>query len=170
MSKKTFGILVLSASALVAVVIAAQPGAAKSTPAAAPKSAAAPAPAAPAPKQQKLIRVSTLNGVQANQEFQSNVQLVQAQRQQAIELNAQMEKETNAARKKELKADVDKLMALLNDNNQKMFKTYGFTLDRNYTIVIETAHVYMFVTDEEADKFEKEQAAKAAKEAAPKKK
>ena len=41
-----------------------------------------------------------------------------------------------------------------------MRKAYGFSLDRNYTLVVETAHVYMFVTDEEATKIE--QAEKAA--------
>ena len=39
-----------------------------------------------------------------------------------------------------------------------MRKTYGFSIDRNYTVVIETAHVYMFVTEEEAAQLE--QAAK----------
>jgi hypothetical protein len=123
----------------------------------------APAPAAaPAPQQQKLIRVGTLKTVEQNQEFQSNVQLLQAQRQQAVELNAAMEKETNATKKKELKTKVDELLAKLNENNDKMVKAYGFSLARNYTLVIETAHIYMLVTDEEAAKFEKEQAAAAA--------
>ncbi|MBI5766980.1 MAG: hypothetical protein HZA93_04245 [Verrucomicrobia bacterium] len=136
------------------------------------KAAPAPAPAA-APKQQKLIRVSTLNTVEANQQFQANVQLVQTQRQQAIELNARLEKEADPAKKKELKAQLDALMAKLNENHQLMVRTYGFSLERNYTIVPEVSHVYMFVSDEEAAKFEKEQkelAAKAEKEAAAKKK
>ena len=48
-----------------------------------------------------------------NREFQANVQLLQAQRQQAVELNSAMEKETNATKKKELKAKVDEMMAKL---------------------------------------------------------
>jgi len=124
---------------------------------------ATPAPAAPAAeKPQKLVRVSTLKTVEANREFQGNVQIMQAQRQAAVELNAAVEKETNAAKKKELKAKLDDTMAKLNENNQKMVKAYGFSLDRNYTLVIETAHVYMLVSDEEAAKIEKEQAAAAA--------
>jgi hypothetical protein len=51
-----------------------------------------------------------------------------------------------------------------------MAKAYGFSLDRTYTLVVETAHVYMFVSDEEAAKIEKEQAAAAAKEQAAAKK
>ena len=31
-----------------------------------------------------------------------------------------------------------------------MQKAYGFSLSRNYTMEIETAHIYMQVTDEEA--------------------
>ena len=125
---------------------------------------AAPAPAAPAAeKQQKLVRVSTLKTVEANQEFQTNVQKMQAQRQVAVELNNALEKETNAAKKKELKAKADEALATLNANNQKMVKAYGFSLDRNYTLVIETAHVYMLVSDEEAAKIEKEQAAATKK-------
>ena len=54
-------------------------------------------------------------------------------------------------------------MAKLNENNQLMIKTYGFSLERNYTIVPEVSHVYMFVTDEEAAKYEKEQKDAAAK-------
>lgn len=129
---------------------------------------AAPAPAAPAaPQQQKLVRVATLKSIEANREFQNNVQVLQAQRQQAVELNSALEKETNAAKKKELKAKVDELMAKLNENNEKMVKAYGFSLNRNYSMIVETSHIYMFVTDEEAAKFEKDQ---AAAEAAAKKK
>ena len=128
---------------------------------AASKSAAAPAADT---KQQKLVRVSTLNTIEANREFQTNVQLLQSQRQAAIEINAAHEKETDPAKKKELKSRLDAVIARLNENNDKMRKTYGFSIDRNYTVVIETAHVYMFVTDEEAAKIETAAKAEAAKQ------
>ena len=128
---------------------------------AASKSAAAPAADT---KQQKLVRVSTLNTIEANREFQTNVQLLQAQRQAVIELNAAHEKETNPSKKKELKSQADAILAKLNENNEKMRKTYGFSIDRNYTVVIETSHVYMFVTDEEAAKIEAAAKAEAAKQ------
>ncbi len=121
------------------------------------------APAAPAPKQQKLLKVSTLKTAEANREFQANVQLLQAQRQAAIQLNSEIEKETDAAKKKTLKGQLDALMAKLNENNEKMRNAYGFSLDRNYTLEIETAHVYMLVTDEEAAKIEAAQKAAATK-------
>jgi hypothetical protein len=129
---------------------------------AAPAGTNPPAPA-PAEKQQKLIRISTLNTIEANREFQANVQLLQAQRQALIELNAAYEKEIKPNKKKELKQQVDALLARLNENNDKMRKAYGFSLDRNYTLVVETAHVYMFVTEEEAAKVAAAEKAAAAK-------
>lgn len=122
--------------------------------------------ATPAAKQQKLVKIATLNTAEANREFQANVQVMQAQRQKAVELNAAMEKEKDAKKKAELKTQLDQAMAKLNEDNDKMQKAYGFSLARNYTMVIETAHIYMLVTDEEAaviEKAEKEAAAKAKK-------
>lgn len=118
---------------------------------------------ATAPKQQKLLKVCTLNTAQANTEFQNNVKLVQAQRQLAIEAKAAYDKETDAAKKKELKGKLDAIIAKLNENNQKMIKTYGFSLERNYTLQIEKADIYMLVTDEEAAQIAKAQEAAAAK-------
>lgn len=157
MKKSIVAVLGLSVCLLGSGLIAAD-----SKKAADAKKAAAPA-APAAEKQQKLVRVSTLKTVEANREFQANVQVMQAQRQAAVELNAAHDKETNATKKKEIKAKLDEAMAKLNENNQKMVKAYGFSLDRNYTLVIETSHVYMFVSDEEAAKIEKEQAAAATK-------
>lgn len=115
--------------------------------------------AAPA-KQQKLVRVTTLSSVQANREFQANVQLLQTQRQAAIELTAALEKEKDAAKKKELKTQLDAIVAKLTENNAAMQKAYGFSLTRNYTMEVEVAHIYMLVTDEEAAKIEQAQKAK----------
>lgn len=123
-------------------------------------------PAAPA---QRLLKVSTLATTEANREFQANVQLVQAQRQAAIELSTAMEKEKDAGKKKDLKSQLDALLAKLNENNDAMRKAYGFSLDRNYTLEIEKAHVYMLVTEEEAAKIEAAEKAAAATKPAAKK-
>ena len=122
--------------------------------------AAQPAAKAEAPKAQKLVQVSTLNTIEANREFQANVQLLQAQRQAAVELNTAIEREKDAAKQKELKGRLDALMTKLNENNALMRKTYGFSLDRNYSVVIEKAHVYMFVSEEEAAQIEQAAAKK----------
>lgn len=122
--------------------------------------AAQPAAKADAPKAQKLVQVSTLNTIEANREFQANVQLLQAQRQAAVELNTAIEREKDAAKQKELKGRLEALMTKLNENNALMRKTYGFSLDRNYSVVIEKAHVYMFVSEEEAAQLEQAAAKK----------
>jgi hypothetical protein len=113
---------------------------------------------ADADQQQKIIRVSTLNSIQANQEFQRNVQIMQNQRQQVIDLNEKLKNSNKADEKAQIQKDLDETLKKLNENNQIMFKTYGFSLTRNYTLVVEKAHVYMFVNDEEAKKFEEAQA------------
>jgi hypothetical protein len=129
------------------------------------KSGAATPAAAPAPKEQKLVRVATINGIDANREFQANVQILQSERQNAVNLNAAMEKEKDPKKKAELKTKIDEAVAKLNDDNTKMEKAYGFSLARNYAMVVEVSHIYMLVSDEEAARVEKEAAAEAAKAA-----
>jgi hypothetical protein len=114
---------------------------------------AAPAPAAAKP--QKSVRVATLKSVDANREFQANVQLMQAQRLAVQELTKAMETEKDSKKKAEMKADIEKRVAKLNDDNQKMQKAYGFSLSRSYTMEIEVSHIYMLVSDEEAAQLEK---------------
>ncbi|MES2692846.1 MAG: hypothetical protein V4773_05180, partial [Verrucomicrobiota bacterium] len=123
------------------------------------------APTQPAAKQQKLVRVKTLTGVEENRQFQQNMQLVQAQRQAAIEIQGSMDKETDPKKKADLKKQFDQILARLNENNDAMTKAYGFSLARNYIMEIETAHIYLLVSDEEAVKIEAEQKAAAAKDA-----
>ena len=77
-----------------------------------------------------------------------------------MELNTAIEREKDAAKQKELKGRLEALMTKLNENNALMRKTYGFSLDRNYSVVIEKAHVYMFVTEEEAAQLEQAAAKK----------
>ena len=156
MTKTTLRILLLSASIFTGSLKAADT---VSFPGFSP--AAVPAPAAS--KQQKLLKVCSITTAQGFQEFQANVQFMQNQRQLVIETNTAHEKETNAAKKKDLKTKLDGLLAKLNDDNLKMIKTYGFSLERAYTVTVEKADVYMLVTDEEAAKIEKAQAGEATK-------
>lgn len=122
----------------------------------------APAAAAPAPET-KRIHVASLTTVEANREFQRNVQVMQAMRQSVMQLNAELQKTTDAAKKKELQAKIEEEMKRLNDNNAKMQQAYGFSLTRNYTLEVEKAHIYMHVTEEEAARFEAAQKAKQQK-------
>jgi hypothetical protein len=55
-----------------------------------------------------------------------------------------------------LKAQFDSLQKKLNENNQLMFKTYGFSLNRNYVLTVEKSHIHMWVNKEEAEVFSKQ--------------
>lgn len=110
---------------------------------------------------QKLVKVANLGTFELNQEFDKNVRLVQTQRTALIQLMQAQEAETDSAKKEERQKQIDQLTAKLNDNNQKMYETYGFTLNRNYTRAIVNSAIFMHVTDEEAAKIEA--AAAAAK-------
>lgn len=119
---------------------------------------AAPAPAA-APKTQKLVLVRTLDGVKANQDFQHDVQIMQSERQNAVDLTTAVEKEKDAKKKKDLKAQLDTLMTKLKTDDAAMQKAYGFSITRNYSMEVEKSNIYMLVSDEEAAKIEQAQKA-----------
>lgn len=112
---------------------------------------------APAKEPHQLVKVCTLASVEANQEFQRNVQIVQAQRQRIIVLQAQLAQAQTQSLKKALQKELDNELEKLNKNNEKMVETYGFSLNRNYVLVTEQAHVYMVVSDEEAAKVQGEE-------------
>ncbi len=130
----------------------------------------APAATAAQPAQKKLVKVVTLNSPAAVRAFQHDVQVMQAQRQVVLELKAALDKESNPQKKKDLKQRYDAALAKLETDNAAMTKGYGFSLARNYTMEVESASIYMEVTDEEAarvveaaKKAEAEQAQKAKK-------
>ncbi len=102
--------------------------------------------------QQKLIKVCTLGSAEANREFNRNVNLVKAQRQLAVGKHEQLETAT-ADQQEAIQAEIDDIMLKLNENNEKMFNIYGFSITRNYTISIAKANVYMWVSEEEYDKY-----------------
>ena len=112
----------------------------------------------------QLVKVASLNTIQANQEFQKNVQLVQQQRALAVQLLSKIQSEQDEEKHKELKKQLDALQGKLNENNKLMFKTYGFTLNRNYVLTVEKAHVHMWVTAEEAVAIQARSGAKGAEE------
>ena len=103
----------------------------------------------------QLVKVASLNTIDANKEFQTNVQLVQQQRSLAAQLLSKMENVQDEEEHKKLEKQYEDLKKKLDENNQLMFKTYGFTLNRNYVLTVEKAHIHMWVTDEEAKKINK---------------
>lgn len=107
--------------------------------------------------EQKVIHVCSLNSTEANQEFQRNVRLVRLQRQNVVELQAALDKATDEEAKKTLQTQLDAAKAKLVENSKIMLETYGFSLSRDYTQVIEKSHIYMILTEEEAVKFAERQ-------------
>ena len=104
-----------------------------------------------APKQNlQLVKVASLNTIEANKEFQKNVQLVQQQRALAAQILSKMQSTQDKDEHENLKKQLDSMQKKLNENNNLMFKTYGFSLNRNYVLTVEKAHVHMWVTEEEA--------------------
>lgn len=100
----------------------------------------------------QLVKVASLNTIDANKEFQRNVQLVQQQRSLAAELLSKIENVQDEDEHNKLQSELDTLQQKLNENNQLMFKTYGFSLNRNYVLTVEKSHIHMWVTQEEAKK------------------
>ena len=121
--------------------------------------------AASAQKPTKLFKIATINGAQAVREFDHNVQVLKAERQQWLELQAAYNIETDAKKKKELKTKVDAATAKFESDSATMNKTYRFTLARNYEVEVEAINIYVQVTDEEAATIEAEQKAAAQKDA-----
>lgn len=106
--------------------------------------------------EKQLLKMSTLSSVEANQEFQRNVQIMQLQRQRVIQLQNQIEQAQTKELKKSLKKELKVATKKLNENNELMVKTYGFSLNRNYVLVVEKAHIYLEISKDEAKKIEAE--------------
>jgi flagellar biosynthesis component FlhA len=100
----------------------------------------------------ELVKVASLNTIDSNKEFQRNVQLVQQQRALAAELLSKMDTIQDEEEHNKLQTELDGLQQKLNENNELMFKTYGFSLNRNYVLTVEKSHIHMWVTEEESKK------------------
>lgn len=98
----------------------------------------------------QLVKVASLNTMDANKEFQKNVQLVQQQRALAAQILTKLNGTTDKQEKQKLEKQLESLQKKLNENNQLMFQTYGFSLNRNYVLTVEKAHIHMWVNEEEA--------------------
>jgi len=100
-----------------------------------------------------LVKISTIEGKAANDEFTRNVQVLQAQRQDIVKLNTA----TNSAAagseaRKELQTQLDAAVARLDADNKTMAKTYGYSILRNYVRIPEVSEIYIVLTEEEMAK------------------
>ena len=65
----------------------------------------------------ELVKVASLNTIEANKEFQKNVQLVQQQRTLAVQILSKLEKTQDKDEHDKLQSQLDALQKKLNDNN-----------------------------------------------------
>jgi len=98
----------------------------------------------------KFIAISTITGDHIPL-FERNVNLVQAQRQNLIQLKAAIEQATGEGKAKleeQFKKDEETLLK----NNEEMTKTYGFSLARNFEVEVLQGIFFVALTAEEAQK------------------
>lgn len=109
---------------------------------------------------QKLALVATIKTVVANREFQNNVNVVQQQRNAALELKQRLDQAFTAAEKAAVQKKLDETLKSLDSNNALMVKTYGFSLMRKYVLSFVKTRLYTPLTDEEYAKASPEEKAK----------
>lgn len=107
------------------------------------------APPAEAAPQTTLVKIATIEGRAANDEFTHNVQVIQAQRQEFVRLNELLTATPAGADHDSIQARIDAAVKRLDTDNQMMAKTYGYSLLRNYVRVPERSEVFVVLTDEE---------------------
>ena len=120
--------------------------------------AAPAAPAASAPKFESLevqgrkhVLVCAIKTVEANRQFQQNVQLVQNQFQQVKRLEQRIQEALTIVEKEALQKVIVETNKSLEQNNTLMAKTYGFSILRQYIAEIHKTRLYTPVTDKEYD-------------------
>ena len=108
--------------------------------------------ASQAAQQTQLVKLSSIEGKAANDEFTRNVQVLQAQRAEIVKLN----EATNAAPAGKghdaLQAQLDAALKRLETDNQTMVKTYGYSILRNYVRIPEKSEIFIVLTPEEIAK------------------
>ena len=109
--------------------------------------------AATAATQTSLVKISTIEGKAANDEFTRNVQVLQAERQDIVKLNtATNEAAAGSEARKALQTQLDAAVARLDTDNKTMAKTYGSSILRNYVRIPEVSEIYIVLTEEEMAK------------------
>ncbi|MDR2844915.1 MAG: hypothetical protein LBV28_02350 [Puniceicoccales bacterium] len=98
---------------------------------------------------QKLALVATIKTVAANREFQNNVNVVQKQREIAVDLKKRLDQALTTGEKDALQKRLDETIKSLDSNNALMVKTYGFSLLRNYVISFVKTRLFTPLSDEE---------------------
>lgn len=111
----------------------------------------------------KFRLIAVIPGVEENNNFRRNVQLVQAQRNQLVQMKQAADAATGEQKTK-IEEEMKKAEEVLIKNNEEMTKRYGFSLARDYLMEVEESKLYTLVNEEEFLNAEKaaEQAALSA--------
>ena len=118
-----------------------------------PQSGAAADAATAAAAQNTLVKISTIEGKAANDEFTRNVQVLQNERQEIVKLNTSTnEAAAGSDARKALQTQLDAAVARLDTDNKTMAKTYGYSILRNYVRIPEMSEVYVVLTEDEIAK------------------
>ena len=146
-----FAIVILASTVCALPTFAlATPGASITQSAAAP---ATPSASAAASDQNTLVKISTIEGKAANEEFTRNVQVLQNERQEIVKLNTSTnEAAAGSDARKALQTQLDAAVARLDTDNKTMAKTYGYSILRNYVRIPEVSEVYVVLTEDEIAK------------------
>lgn len=140
------------ATVILASAVCALPTFALATPGASTAQSGA-TPAASAAAQNTLVKISTIEGKPANDEFTRNVQVLQNERQEIVKLNtATNEAAAGSDARKALQTQLDAAVARLDADNKTMAKTYGYSILRNYVRIPEVSEVYVVLTEDEIAK------------------
>ncbi len=102
----------------------------------------------------KFRLIAIIPGVEENNNFRRNVQLVQAQRNQLVQMK-EAEKTATDEQKTKLEEEIKKAEETLLKNNEEMTKRYGFSLARDYLMEVEESKLYTLVNEEQFLKAEK---------------
>ena len=141
------------ATVILASTICALPTFALATPGASTAQSGATPAASAAAAQNTLVKISTIEGKPANDEFTRNVQVLQNERQEIVKLNtATNEAAAGSDARKALQTQLDAAVARLDADNKTMAKTYGYSILRNYVRIPEVSEVYVVLTEDEIAK------------------
>ncbi len=102
----------------------------------------------------KFRLIAVIPGVDENNNFRRNVQLVQAQRNQLVQMK-KAEETATGEQKTALEDEIKKAEETLLKNNEEMTKRYGFSLARDYLMEVEESKLYTLVNEEQFLKAEK---------------
>jgi hypothetical protein len=99
----------------------------------------------------KLVRVATITGETANEEFRRNVQIMQLKKQRVEQLQRERLAAEGTEEAARIGRELEQASADLIENNRRMVQTYGFSLDRDYVYVIESSTLKMKVAPGNVD-------------------